>query len=133
MIFWKKKENKEESFGARGETLAAEYLEKKGYKILDRNYKNDRGKRLGEIDIVARKDGKIVFVEVKTRSLENYESTLPEANITYAKLRKLAKIGQIYIKAHKLWDKPYQFDAVSIWLSADYKDAKIKHIESIFI
>ena len=57
-------------FGALGERFAAAYLRKLGYKILEKNYKNT----LGEIDIIARAGGEIVFVEVKTRSARPYLS-----------------------------------------------------------
>ena len=58
--------NKE--FGALGEKLAAKYLKKNGYKILEKNYKN----KLGEIDLIVRDGDEIVFVEVKTRSADPY-------------------------------------------------------------
>jgi Holliday junction resolvase-like predicted endonuclease len=72
-------------------------------------------------------------VEVKTRSLEKYEKTLPEENITRSKLHKLSKIANSYIKMNNLWDCPYHFDAVSVWLDKDSKNFQIKHIENIFI
>jgi putative endonuclease len=131
MIFWKKKE--EMDTGARGEEIAASFLMEKGYKIIKRNYKNFKGKQLGEIDIIAEKNKEIIFVEVKTRNLEKYQETLPEENITSQKLRKMSKIAVSYIKSNNLWDCPYHFDAISVWLSRDLKKYKIKHIESIFI
>lgn len=57
-------------FGALGEKLAAKYLKQHGCKILNKNYKN----KLGEIDIIARDGGEIVFVEVKTRSADPFLS-----------------------------------------------------------
>ena len=59
-----------QQFGALGERFAAAYLQKLGYKILEKNYKND----LGEIDIIAQDRGEIVFIEVKTRSARPYLS-----------------------------------------------------------
>ncbi len=53
-------------FGALGEKFAADHLKQHGYKILEKNYKN----RLGELDIIAKKDGIIVFAEVKTRPVD---------------------------------------------------------------
>lgn len=131
MLFWKEKKRK--SLGASGEDIAAKFLKDKGYKIIERNFKNYKGRQLGEIDIIAKKNKEIIFVEVKTRELEKYQGTLPEENITFSKLHKLSKIANSYIKTENLWNFPYHFDAISVWLSQDYKKAKIKHIENIFI
>jgi putative endonuclease len=96
------------------------------------NFKNPYGRRLGEIDIIARKGNDMVFVEVKTRIFDKYDDNLPEESITPAKLHKLNKIANFYIKTNKLWENPYHFDAVSVWIDEDGKLAKIKHIENIF-
>lgn len=131
MFFWKK--NKDKSSGAEGENIAAKFLIDKGYQIIDRNFKNIKGRQLGEVDIIAKKDEEIIFVEVKTRNLEKYQDTLPEENITSQKLKKINKIAYSYIKSNDLWRHPYRFDAISVWLSRDYENYKIKHIENMFI
>lgn len=134
ILCWKKNQpNNDEPLGARGEKLAAQYLKSKGYRIREMNFKNSRGRRVGEIDIVAEKDGAIVFVEVKTREKEKYQTTLPEENISPDKLRKLAKIGAIYIAQQKLWDQSYHFDAIAVWLDPVSGVHEIKHLEHIFI
>ena len=130
MLFFKKQEAR--SLGQMGEDLAVKYLEDKGYKILDRNFCNTKGRRMGEIDIIAQKEKEIVFVEVKTRELLVYDETLPEENINRKKLHKMAKIANFYIQKRDLWKNPYRFDAVSVWLNVPLKKAKIKHLESIF-
>jgi len=129
-MFWKKKKS---NLGRLGEKAAAKYLKKKGYKIIAFNFQNVKGRRVGEIDIIAQEKNQIVFVEVKTRELEGYEETLPEESITRSKLYKLQKIAQVYINENNLWDHPYRFDAVSVWISQNRKTAKIKHLESIFL
>lgn len=129
MLFWKNTKN----LGSRGESLAVKYLKSNGYKILEKNFKNNRGKQMGEIDIIAKKNNEIIFVEVKTRELKECENVLPEENITSLKLKKLEKIANFYLKINDLWDSPYRFDAISVWLNESQKEAKIKHIESIFI
>lgn len=130
-MFWNRK--KKLNLGQLGEKAAAKYLKKKGYKIIAFNFQNTKGRRVGEVDIIAQEKDQIVFVEVKTRELENYETTLPEENITRQKLYKLQKIAQVYINKNKLWDHSYRFDAVSVWISRDRKTVKIKHLESIFL
>ncbi len=131
LFFWKNKD-KEKSIGEQGEQIAANYLKKKGFKIMETNFKNPFGRRLGEIDIIARKSKELIFVEVKSRVMDNYNDILPEESITPSKLHKLNKIANFYIKTKHLLDTPYHFDAVSIWLNKDLKTAKIKHIENIF-
>ncbi|HCP08519.1 MAG TPA: YraN family protein [Candidatus Moranbacteria bacterium] len=121
------------STGETGEQVAADYLRSKGYAILEMNYKNDFGRRLGEIDIIAEEKSaqEIVFVEVKTREFSKYGDTLPEENITFHKLRKLARIASAYLRQKGWEDRNYRFDAVSVWLDYDTRKAKIKHIPNI--
>ena len=121
------------NLGPMGEKSAAAYLESINYKILDLNFKNNTGRRLGEIDIIAldKKEKELVFIEVKTREYEKYKNTLPEENITYSKLKKLEKIAQVYLKIKNLEDCPYRFDAISVWLDPRDGKSEIKHILSL--
>lgn len=121
--------------GKTGEQVAANFLQNNGYQILEMNYKNSLGKRLGEIDIIAedKEAGELVFVEVKTRRLQGNEDTLPEENITHSKLRKLSRIAGSYLNRKNWQDKDYRFDAVSVWLDWDARNAKIKHLKNIFL
>lgn len=121
---------KDEPIGRKGEQVAAEYLKKKGFTILEMNYKNPRGKQLGEIDIVTRKGKDIVFVEVKTRKGKVGE-VFPEDNLTPGKLKKLEKIATHYLQSHREHDTPYHFDAVAI-LFDEKGAAAIRHFEHIF-
>lgn len=121
---------KNEPIGRKGERVAAEYLKKKGYKILEMNYKNPKGKQLGEIDIVTRKGKDIVFVEVKTRR-GTPGKAFPEDNLTPGKLYKLEKIAAHFLQTHRLADTPHHFDAVTV-LFDEKKTATIRHFEHIF-
>ncbi len=125
--------NETKNLGNLGEDAASNFLQDNGYKILDRNFQNNLGRRLGEIDIIAKelKNGEVVFVEVKTRDYEKYKNTLPEENITSAKLRKLNKIAGVYLRIKNLNNEPYRFDAISVWINKETNEAKIKHIPSL--
>lgn len=118
--------------GSLGEELGCRYLKEKGYKILATNYCNTSGRRIGEIDIVAQKGKMIVFVEVKTRLKSERDDTLPEANITPVKLRKLERIAAHYLREKRLESASYHFDALSILYDHIEKKASIRHLEHIF-
>jgi len=122
-----------QNIGSMGEQAAAKFLEGNGYEILEMNFKNNLGRRLGEIDVIAndKKTGELVFVEVKTREYRKYKDTLPEENITPSKLRKLSKIASAYLNNKRLNGIDYRFDAVSVWLDQSTNTAKIKHIRSL--
>lgn len=124
---------KDRNLGALGEKIAADYLKNKGYEILARNYFNRSGKRLGEIDIIAKDLGKneIVFVEVKSRDYHRFKDAVPEENITQAKLFKLDRIAQMYMKNQDFMRLDYRFDALSLWIDYDSRRAKVKHIERL--
>lgn len=116
--------------GQAGEQVAVDYLKKHGYEILETNYQNNSGRRLGEIDIIARdkEADELVFVEVKTRDYQKYGATLPEENITHDKLKKLSRIANAYLNQKDMRDAAYRFDAISVWLDFETRRAKIKHI-----
>ena len=124
------------SVGADGEKEAVKFLKKQGYKILDKNWCNDNGRRIGEIDVVAqsKETGQIIFVEVKTRFLDKYDkSVLPQEQITRSKLDKLNKIAEVYIKEKGLLDVNWRIDAVSVVFIKENKKPSIEHIKSIFL
>ena len=94
--------------GRVGETKAVEFLKKQGYTVLERNYKT----RIGEIDAIVEKDGVIIFVEVKTRSSDEYG--MPSEAVGYEKQRKYVKIAEEYLIKSKLTDKSCRFDVIEI-------------------
>ena len=109
--------------GQQGEDLAAKYLQEKGYSIRHRNWKfGDL-----EIDIVAQQDDEIVFVEVKTRSTDQWGE--PEDAVDELRKRRLTAASNVYLKYFRL-DNPYRYDVISIILND--KELKIKQIEEAF-
>lgn len=121
----------QKNLGVLGEDAASRFLKKKKYKILERNWYNKIGKRLGEIDLICEKNDVIVFVEVKTREVQNRENVIPEEQITSSKLQKLHRVGERYIVEHDLWNKNWRFDAIAVYMRNN-KICDIKHIENIF-
>ena len=109
--------------GRRGEILAARVLESRGWRILARNYK--AGRR--EIDVVARRDRLLAFVEVKTRAGEGYGP--PEAAVTALKRREIEAVALDYLTRHVHEDVDVRFDVVSVWLVADGRAVRVHHIE----
>jgi putative endonuclease len=97
--------------GAAGEDLAAAYLVKQGYKILERNYTCP----LGEIDLVARQGKTLVIIEVKTRSHAQFG--LPQEAVHHAKQAKLRRLAEYYLKQKQLAAATVRFDVVAITLA----------------
>jgi putative endonuclease len=100
--------DKRQFLGKTGEDLACEELERRGYAILARRYRT----RFGEIDIVARANGTIVFVEVKARAGDDYGGGA--AAVTALKQRRIAQMAVDYLSRHKLHDRPCRFDVVTV-------------------
>lgn len=94
--------------GEKYEEQAALYLEEAGFEILDRNWACP----LGELDIVARKEGTVAFVEVRARSSASYG--LPAETVNRAKRAKIIKAAMAYIKARGLRADTFRFDFVGI-------------------
>jgi putative endonuclease len=109
--------------GREGEDLAARFLIKQGYRILERNYST----RSGEIDLVAMHDGVVVFVEVKTRTSDAFGA--PELAVTPRKQQRMVKAALGYIRYNKLHQVPCRFDVVAITTAAEQE---VEHIQNAF-
>lgn len=110
--------------GKLGEEIAKGYLENKGYKIIEQNYKT----KYGEIDLLARKGKELIVVEVRTKRGEQFGS--PEESLDWQKLRKLQFNAQSYVSKNR-WPGPCRIDAVCIVLKPDQTVERIEHYENI--
>lgn len=116
--------------GEIGEKIAEEYLRKKGYKILEKNYIPKKIKPFfGEIDIIAQKGETIIFVEVKTTS--SLIKIKGEEKVNFVKIKKIKKTAEFFLTERKLLDCLWQIDVISIEILKDEKRAKLYHFENI--
>jgi len=123
----------EKTLGQHGEHLAARTLKRKGMKLLAKNYRCPSG----EIDIIAldpttrRESGRetIVFVEVKTRSDDSYNT--PESAVNASKRRRIRKAARYYLSHHPTNQYSIRYDIVAIVAPPDGKP-QIKHITAAF-
>lgn len=114
--------------GKIGEQIAKELLIKKGYRILQSNFRT----RFGEIDLVAAKNKKLVFVEVKLKVGEDYG--LPEEMINKAKLAQIKKMAEVFLQSNQQIIKNYssfQIDAICIVFDQNKMSKRISHWENI--
>ena len=116
--------NDPHSTGIQGEEAACRYLEKKGYQILDRNF---RGKRY-EIDIVAQNGNTIVFCEVKTARTKKFGSSITW--VTPDKTKRIAHAACEYINIREINGFSFRFDVIGI--DAEGGEVTINHIENAF-
>ena len=97
------------SLGDRGETAACGFLKGHGYEILEKNYKC----KLGEIDVIAKRRGRLAFVEIKTRT--NTRFGVPQEAVDLRKQTKIFKVAQWYLKEKKIEKTPIAFDVVAVF------------------
>ena len=112
------------TFGKWGERLAHDYLVQRGYTILELNYHTP----YGELDLVALKDGMVIFVEVKTRSSKKYG--LPEDAITRSKQAHLLDAATYFIQHHPDLGGNWQVDVIAIERNSPNLPAHITHFEN---
>ena len=110
--------------GKLGEEIAKDYLEKNGYKIIERNFKT----KYAEIDLVVEKNKELVIVEVRTKRGDLFGT--PEESLDKRKLRKLWLNAQGYVSQAR-WQGSYRVDAVCIILKADNSIDRLNHYPSI--
>ncbi len=111
------------TLGREGEELAVEFCKKKGYRILEKNYRTV----FGEIDIIAMDKGVIVFIEVKTRA--DMAFGYPFEAVTRRKREKIRKVALSFLKRFRK-ELPARFDVLSINIHGGRK--QIEHIKDAF-
>src|SRR3989344_8475577 len=113
-----------QELGFLAENIAARYLESGGYEILDKNYR----KPWGEIDIIARCNGVVVFVEVKANSQEFGGDFNPEVRVDWNKMRKIKRTAAFYLEQEfGDMEREWQIDIISVTFDSANKKAKIKN------
>ena len=110
--------------GKLGEEVAKNYLEKRGYKILEQNYKT----KYAEIDLVCRQGNELVVVEVRTKKGEDFGS--PEESLNRSKMQKLRLNTESYV-FRKKWQGPYRVDAICIVLKQDNVVERLNYYQNI--
>lgn len=105
--------------------MAADYLEKKGYRVEERNFRT----RFGEIDIICYDKDILVFVEVKTKIGHDFGE--PEEMVNKSKLAKVQRMGEVYLQDEKL-EIPCRIDVVAIVLKEDGEVESLKHYEAVY-
>src|ERR687886_2190970 len=108
------------ALGARGERLAADLLERAGYRLVASNFKLPVGRNLRgavvhtEIDLVAYDGATLCFVEVKTRRSDEFAA--PEANVDLRKQRQITRAARVYRRTFGVAEEPYRYDVVALVL-----------------
>ena len=113
--------------GVFGEERAAEYLKKRKFKIVTRNFKTI----FGEVDIISRNKNEIVFVDVKTRSSKSFAS--PAEFVDNEKLKRIARVTEFFMKHYKCKLSP-RIDVIEVYISISndkYTVERINHIENV--
>lgn len=130
--------SEKQKIGECGENIAVRFLVKHDFVILDRNYT----KKWGELDIIALKNNRIYFIEVKSvvRNIdddvihETLDQYRPEENMHPRKMKRMSHTIQTYILSHKISDeKEWQVDLLVIFLDLKNKKARIKVVSDIIL
>ena len=108
--------------GQQGEQLVAQYLQQDGYAILARNYT----RRTGEVDVIAKKNNLVVFVEVKARTHSLFDLT---ELISKTKQQRIIKAAKCFIAEQKIDEMSYRFDVALI---ENLDEATISYIPNAF-
>lgn len=110
--------------GDYGEQVACEHLSRCGYEVLDRNWRC----AAGELDVVARKDGVLVFCEVKTRRSTRFGS--PAEAVTWSKAARLRRLAVAWLRAHGQRAHQIRIDVVSVLVPAS-GPVRVEHLQGV--
>jgi len=117
---------KYQQFGEKSESVTVDFLKKQGYRIIELNYRT----KLGEIDIIAKQEKTLVFIEVKARKSSRFGR--PELAVTPKKQRKISMVALYYLKSTKQGNAKARFDVVAINSAKAKESPNIKIIKNAF-
>ena len=124
-----------QKIGLLGEDIACKFLMKHGFSILERNYT----KKWGEIDIIAQKEDKRYFIEVKSKSVNSLDLVThetvnrPEDNMHPWKLKRLRRVVETYLISKRLGYVNWQFDLLVVYLDIENRKARVKVVENVIL
>jgi len=113
-----------QAFGEIGERVAERWLRRKGWRVVQRRFRNGRR----DIDLVVERDGLIAFVEVKAR--KGAEFGLPVEAVNWRKQRELSRSAHVWIERHGRPDDCYRFDVIGVLVEGSA--VRIRHVENAF-
>lgn len=129
-----------QKIGEIGEDVACIFLEKHGFSILERNYT----KKWGEIDIIAEKENKKYFIEVKSKSVSSLDflsidsngqgnTNRPEENMHIWKMKRLRRVVETYLISKRLGQIDWQFDLIIVYLDMEKRLSRVKVMDNIIL
>jgi putative endonuclease len=110
--------------GGFGEEVAEKYMKAKGYSVIEKNFRTP----FGEIDLIAERDGCVVFLEVKTRISERFGP--PLSAVTWEKKKRVIRNCQYYLKTKKILWGPCRIDVMGIKLDSLLRVEVIKYVKN---
>lgn len=112
--------------GIKGETVAAKYLRRQGFRILSRNYCNS----MGEIDIIAERKGAVHFLEVKSRQSDSHGA--PEEAVTEDKQSRIRRAAHGYLSQFRAAPVSVSFDTLAVIFGEKHKVVDIRWNQASF-
>jgi len=113
--------------GAKAEQIAAEYLQGKGYRIMARNWRC----RSGELDMIAGHEGRLVFVEVRSRRRTGRFGT-PQESVNWRKQKQIRETALVYLQQSGQLEAAVRFDVVAVSFDPDGRLAELTHLPGAF-
>ena len=110
--------------GQLGEKLAQDFLKERSYQIVGTNYRTPDG----EVDILASKDGILVFIEVRAKTSRTFGT--PEESVTPRKKQRLVKVAQNYVQTHDIQESSWRIDFIAVELDNKGNVLRIEQIEN---
>lgn len=112
--------------GSFGEDLSINYLIDNGYYILEKNYRN----KIGEIDVICKKNNLLIFIEVKSRYTNSYG--FPIESVTYYKRKQIIKVSMLYIILNKYNNFNIRYDVIEVFFNKNNDLFNINHTTDAF-
>lgn len=113
-----------QAFGELGERVAARWLERQGWRVVQRRFRNGRR----DIDLIMQRDGMVAFVEVKARRGDRFGT--PVEAVNWRKQKELAKSAQVWIDRHGRPEEDYRFDVVGVLVEGSR--VRVRHVSDAF-